>query len=399
MDFLSKIDPVVGIISGVAILLVIIGFVLKKLKQPYIIGYILIGVLLGQNVLGVVDNPETIQHLGEIGILLLLFFIGMEISLPKLVQQWKIAAIGTGLQVMCSVLFMVGIGYFFGWEIQRIVLLGFVIALSSSAVIIKLLQDNNMMNTKIGKNVLSILLTQDIIIVPMLICTSLMGGQSESIGSIIFMMVGGLLFILTLVYIYKKRRVRLPFSKKTMEDHELQVFMAVLFCFGGALLTSLFGLSPALGAFMGGLYLHGSSSTQWIHDTLHAFRVIFVAFFFAGVGLQIDFNFIAQNWSAVFLVLLTVYITNHLVNTLILRVFSNSWSDALLGGAYLAQIGELSFLLVSSSYYFDIIGEYEYKFTISLISLTLLISPFWIELTSRLIKRRANISANIPALN
>ena len=316
MSILSKIDPIVGIISAIAILLVIIGFLLKKVKQPYIIGYILVGILCGENVLGVVENPETIHHVGEIGILLLLFFIGLEISLPKLVQQWKIAAVGTSLQVLSSVLIMFGIGHFFGWQTQRIGLLGFVIALRSSVVIIKLLQDNDLLNSKIGKNVLSILLTQDIIIVPMLICTSLMGGQEEPIGNIILMIGGGVLFILTLVYIYKKRHVRLPFSKKMLDDHELQVFLAILFCFGGALLTSLFGLSPALGAFMGGLYLHGSSSTKWIHGTLHAFRVIFVAFFFAGVGLQIDFNFIAQNWAAVLLVLFAVYITNHFINTI-----------------------------------------------------------------------------------
>jgi CPA2 family monovalent cation:H+ antiporter-2 len=119
-----------------------------------------------------------------------------------------------------------------------------------------------------------------------------------------------------------------------------------------------------------------------------------VAFFFAGVGLQIDFSFIAQNWLAVILVLLTVYITNHFINTIILRVFNNSWFDALLGGAYLAQIGELSFLLVSSSFYLNIIGEYEYKFTISLISLTLLISPFWIKLTEIIIAKNKPITLN-----
>jgi CPA2 family monovalent cation:H+ antiporter-2 len=189
MNILSRIDPVVGAISAVAILLVIIGFLLKKVKQPYIIGYIFIGVLFGENVLGIVKNPETIHHVGEIGILLLLFFIGLEISLPKLVQQWKIAAVGTTLQVLISVVIMFGIGYIFGWQTQRIILLGFVIALSSSAVIIKLLQDNNLLNTKIGKNVLSILLTQDIIIVPMLICTSLMGGKGESALNIIVMVI------------------------------------------------------------------------------------------------------------------------------------------------------------------------------------------------------------------
>lgn len=387
VELLTRIDPIVGFLSIISIVLIFVGFLLKRIKQPYIIGYIAIGVAIGEHGLDIVTDKETIHHLGEIGILLLLFFIGMEISLPKLVSQWRVAAIGTFLQVLISILIILGIGFIFGWQIQRVVLLGFVIALSSSAVIIRLLEEQKLIHTKIGQNVLSILLTQDMIIVPMLIITSFMGGEEISTTNIVLMVTGGFLFLGLLAYIYKTRKVVLPYSKLIWEDHELQVFLAVIFCFGGALVTSVFGLSPALGAFAGGLYLHGSSATRWIHDTLHAFRVIFVAVFFASIGLQLDFAFIWENFKQIFIVLLAVYLTNHLVNTLILRFFKNSWVNAILGGAYLAQIGELSFLLASTSFYLDIIGEFEYKFTISLISLTLLISPFWIEATNKILQR------------
>lgn len=99
----------------------------------------------------------------------------MEISLPEFIKQWRVAAIGTLLQVGTSVAIVLGIGYFFDWNIERSIIIGFVIALSSSAVIIKLLADKNLVNTRVGKNVLSILLMQDIIIVPLLIVTSLLG--------------------------------------------------------------------------------------------------------------------------------------------------------------------------------------------------------------------------------
>jgi CPA2 family monovalent cation:H+ antiporter-2 len=389
---LSQIDPMVGLISILAIGIILIGLVLKRIKQPYIVGYILIGVLLGESGLGLVTDAEAIHHYGELGIILLLFFIGMEISLPELVRQWRVALIGTFLQVGASVLIVLGIGYALDWQITRSVVLGFAIALSSSAVIIRVIKEKNLIESPVGKSVLSVLLTQDIIIVPLLIITSFLGGEGAPLQKILLMLIGGLAIIGILIWVYTRHRVRLPFSTLIERDHELQVFLALLFCFGGALLTSLFGLSAALGAFVGGMILHAADSTSWIHDTLHSFRVVFVAIFFVSVGLQIDLAFIWQNALPIVAVVLAVYLTNHLLNTFILRFFGCGWRDAFLGGALLAQIGELSFLLSSSAFNLAIIGTYEYQFTISLISLTLMISPFWISLAEWGMHNRAGPS-------
>ena len=378
-------DPTIGFISIIAILIMVVGLVLKRIKQPYIVGYILVGALLGKDGLALIEDSATINHLGEIGIILLLFFIGMEISLPEFVKQWKVATMGTLLQVLASVLIMIGVGFLFNWKIERSIILGFVISLSSSAVIIKLLVDKNLVNTRIGKNVLSILLTQDIIIVPLLIITSFLGGKDESLGNIILMLAGGVIIMGILIYIYNKKSITLPFSKAIENDHEIQVFMAIFFCFGGALASSIFGLSAALGAFVGGMVMHASKATKWIFDTLDSFRVLFVAIFFISIGLQLDFEFIYHNALAISVVIIAVYLTNHLINSLVLRLFSCPWKEAFLGGALLAQIGELSFLLGASAYSLGIIESFSYQFTISLISLTLIISPFWITLTEKLI--------------
>ncbi len=385
---IAPIDPVVIFISILALLSVGVGIILKKVNQPYIIGYILIGIFLGQNGLDLITDTATIHQFGEIGIILLLFFIGMEISLPELVKKWKIAIIGTLLQVMLSVGIVSAIGYFLDWPIHRSIILGFVISLSSSAIIIKLLQDKKLIETTLGKNVLSILLTQDIIIVPLLIITSFMGGVKVPIIESVLMTIGGMIIIAILLFIYIKRTIRLPFSKQLESDHELQVFMALILCFGGAIITSLFGLSAALGAFVGGMVLHVSNAVSWIHDVLHSFRVLFVAFFFVSIGLQIDFTFISVNITAIIIVLFAVYVTNHFINSLILRLFASSWSEAFLGGAMLGQIGELSFLICFSAYTIGIIGTFGYKFAISLISLTLIISPFWISLSEGLVHYR-----------
>lgn len=374
----------IALIAIIVVLIILIGLLLKKLNQPYIISYILVGAVLGET--GLIQDQELISYLGEIGIILLLFFIGMEISLPEFVKQWRVALIGTLAQVATSVLVSIFTGYLFGWDFTRSIVVGFVIALSSSAVIIKLLEEKGIMDTRTGRNVLSILLMQDIIIVPLLIAVSTIGGESLPVKDILLMVAGGGLFIAVIVYIYIKKNITLPFADALRKDHELQVSAAILFCFGGAFISSLFGISPALGAFVGGMVMNAGKACRWIHDTLHSFRVLFVAVFFIGVGLQIDLAFIGENAFPIFCVLISVYLTNHLLNSLILYFFSYSWQEAFLGGALLAQIGELSFLISSLAFTLGIIEEYTFTFTISLISLTLIVSPFWIATSEQILK-------------
>jgi CPA2 family monovalent cation:H+ antiporter-2 len=365
---------------------VVAGFILRKIKQPFIIGYIMVGVLLGEHGFAIIDDIDSVNQFGELGIILLLFFIGMEIRLPDLVRGWKLAVGGTILQVGVSVLIACLIGMFVDWELSQSVVLGFVIALSSSAVIIKLLQDKGLLKTRLGQQVLSILLAQDVIIVPMLILTSMMGsGGGEGGGNVLLMLLGGAAIVGLLIFIYIKREIKIPFAKTINKDHELQVFIAIMLCFAGAMFASFFGLSPALGAFVGGMIVGTATCTDWIHGTLHAFRVLFVALFFVSIGLQINFDFIAANVGPISLMLLAVYLTNHLLNTLILKVFGTNWREAFLGGALLAQIGELSFLLSATAFTLGLKNQYTYDFTISLISLTLVLSPLWITLSEKIL--------------
>jgi CPA2 family monovalent cation:H+ antiporter-2 len=266
--------------------------------------------------------------------------------------------------------------------------LGFVIALSSSAVIFKLLEEKSLMKKRVGKNVISILLAQDIALAPILIIISIVGGENTSTHAILMKIIGGIIIIGIIVYVYVKKEIKwLPFKKEILKDHELQVFLALFFCFAGALLASTFGISEALGAFVGGLVMHAGKATMWIHDAIHSFRILFVAIFFISIGAQIDTNFILENCRELVTVLFAVYLTNHLINTVILKIYKNTWKDALLGGALLAQIGELSFLICLTAFNLKILTSYAYDFTISLISMTICISPIWIILTEKVICR------------
>lgn len=387
----ASINSSMTIIFMIGILAVVIGILLRKWKQPYLIGYILIGICLGEHGFDLFRDKEQVEFMGELGIILLFFFIGMEISLPSFIKQWKVAVLGTLSQVAISVGLIYILGYFVGWSTARSIVIGFVISLSSSAVVIKLLEDKGLLNSNVGKNVLSILLTQDIFIAPILIITSLLGGAVETPLDIFLKVLGGLLIIFVFVFLSKNKEIKLPFVDKLERDHELQVFLSILLCATGALVTGSLGLSPALGAFIGGMIVHASQETDWIHDSLHPFRILFVAIFFISVGAQIDITFFIEHISIILVALAIVFITNHFVNTAVLRFFGSPFKEAMLGGAFLAQIGEMSFLVCFTAYQSSIITEYGYMFSISLISLTLLISPFYIGLTERLLADKKSI--------
>ncbi len=368
----------------IGIVIILVGGILKAFKQPYIIAYILVGVLVGDHGFKLITDKDIIQPIGEFGLILLLFFIGMEISLPRLIKYWRVPTIGTLFQIGGSILMVAIIGWFNGWGMDRILVLGFIISLSSSAVVIKLLQDNKELDTRTGQSVVSILLMQDILIVPLLIITNYVGGSTPSFVEVVLQIIGGLLIIGGIVWIIRKKHISLPFSEKIHDDHELQVFLAIVICFGFAVITSFFGLSAALGAFVGGMFIHAARSTEWIHDVMHSFRVIFVAVFFISIGMLIDLSFLMEHWKTIVGLLVAVYLGNHLINSVIIHYFQKDWRASFYGGALLAQIGELSFLVASSAYYSEIISDFEYQLAIIIISLTLLISPFWISGTKRL---------------
>lgn len=382
---LAIINPDLINLVLIFVIIIITSSVLRYFRQPSIIAYILAGVMIGKHGFEIVTDAAAIRTISELGLILLLFFIGMEISLPEFIRNWKVPAIGTLFQIMASILMVGVIGWYFDWDVNRIIVLGFIISLSSSAVVIKLLQDNNEGNSLIGQNVISILLTQDILIVPMLIITSYFGGDSPTLQEISLQILGGLLLVGGMIWIIRKKEISLPFSKRLQQDHEMQVFVAIIFCFGFAILTAFFGISAALGAFVGGMVVHAAKSTEWFHDSLHSFRVIFVAIFFASIGMLIDISFLMENWRIIALIILAVYLGNHLINSVVLYFFGRDWKMSLYGGALLAQVGELSFVVASTAFYAEIITDFEYQLTVIVISLTLLISPFWIAGTKNLL--------------
>lgn len=381
-------NPILSVLVVLSVGIILISFVFKLLKQPYVIAYILVGVLTGPHGLRLVTDESLISDLGSFGLVLLLFFIGMEISLPKIIANWRIPVLGTLIQVIFSVGVVWVVGAIFHWQLNHIIVLGFVISLSSSAIVISFLQDKGLIASDLGQNIIGILLVQDILVVPMLILLNYLSGAALSPLDITKQIIGGFLIFGITIWILKKKEIRLPFGKQIRKDHEIQVFIAFAFCFGFSLLTAFFGLSSALGAFVAGMIVSKAKETTWVHNSLHAFRVVFVALFFVSVGMLIDLDFLIENLGVVSIMVLLAFITNNFINAIIVRFLGESWSDSLFTGAILAQIGEFSFILGATAYFTGLISEHTYQLIISAISVTLIISPLWIFFINNLIRQR-----------
>ena len=382
-------DPALSVIVTSLLVILLMGTLLNRLKQPHVVGYLIVGIILGPHVTSLISDQALIERLGAMGVVFLLFFIGMEVSPRKLIASWRIAVIGTTIQILISILCLWLIGSWLDWPLSRTILMGFVISLSSTAVVLKVLQDRNELETDTGQNVLGVLLFQDIAIIPMLIVLSLMSGNKPDSNQILLQVIGGISMIGLITYIIRKDVIHLPLAKWLKGDHEMQIFSALIICFGLSLITGLFGLSTALGAFIGGILVGAARETQWVHNSLEPFRVIFVALFFVSIGILVDINFIQEHWFQIGTLVIAVIITNTFINAIIIRFLGDSWPDSLYSGALLSQIGEFSFVLAAVGMQAGLINNYGYQLTVAVIAISLMLSPAWITLARHLLYNKS----------
>ena len=380
------IDPLLPTLVAIIAVVLLIGLSLQLLRQPQVIGYLLAGVAIGPFGLALLTDIQFANRLGGFGVVLLLFFVGMEVAPRQLLSGWRIAVVGTLIQVALSVALVIPIGLWFSWPMERIVLLGFVTSLSSTAVIIKLLSDSGELNQKEGQDILGILLVQDLIIIPMLIILGLLGGETPGLRELGLQIGGSIVIISMLIWALSRDSFHFPFGHLFRSDPELQVFAALLICLGLSLLTGMVHLSTALGAFAAGILVTAAHETRWVHLSLEPFRVMFVALFFVSVGMLVDVTFIVSHAVQVLLLVLSVLIGNTLLNGIILRVLGYRWRESLYAGAMLSQIGEFSFVLAAVGLTAGIITEIAYQYTIAVIALSLLVSPFWILAARRILR-------------
>lgn len=360
--------------------ILLIGLIFKTIRIPYVVAYLFVGILLGPHGIGFVQDTVLLNQFEMVGLIFLLFFVGMEISLEELLRSWKVPVIGTFIQVVTTVGIVFLLGTLFDWKFIRVLLIGFVISISSTAVVIKLLNEWKQNDTHVGRNVIGVLLVQDIALVPMIILIDLMQGKDMPVKDLVLQLVGGALIVLMVIFLLRKKEIHLPFLRYFEDHKELQIFAALAICFGMVMATEFFKLSAFLGAFIAGIYVRATRETDWIHITLEPFYIFFVAIFFVSVGMMLDLNFVLENWPVILFLVGLVFIFNTAINTGMMRMLGESWKNSLLGGAMLAQVGEFSFVILAVGEKNGIVSDFTYQTILALITLTLILSPWWISM-------------------
>jgi len=380
-------DPVLP--SLVAALWVVVGLAIlgRRLGQPMPVVYIVAGVVLGPFGLSVLEDTATLTHIGEYGVILLLFLLGAEIRLERLLAAWRTPVVGLLLQVAASVASIGAVGAMLDWSVGRMVLIGFAISLSSTAVVLRLLESRGLQETPLGGDVLSILLAQDLALAPMVVTIGLLGGAHPTALDLGLQAVGSMALMGAVGWVAWRGHWELPFAAALRSDGELRVFAGLLFALTVALFAALCGLSAAFGAFVAGVLVGATEDDGWVEHSLHPVRVVLVAVFLAAVGTLLDLSFLWSNVGLVTLLAGLALITNTVINAGILKVLGRSWAEAALGGALLSQIGEFSFVLAAIGQETGIITEHGYQLALSVIAATLLLSAVWITVVTAVADR------------
>ena len=374
-------------LTGIAVVVLaalVCGMAMERLRQPALVGYILAGVLLGPSALAVVESREQIDVLAELGVLMLLFIVGMELSLRSFRKIWGFAMLVTGFQIGASVGVMLLLSMAFGWPTGLAVLLGFVVALSSTAVAIKILDGIGELRSRSGRIAVAVLIAQDLAVVPMMLGIGAAGGDGFDWIAAPKIALSVAFLVALILYLSRGRKISLPFAAMVAGNADLKPLAAVAFCVGCAAVTGLLGLSAAYGAFIAGLIIGNSRERHAMLEATRPIQSILMMVFFLSIGLLIDLDYIWSNFGTVLLLFLMVSVFKTALNVGFLGLIGQPWRQAFVAGIVLAQIGEFSFLLSVVGVEAGVISDEDRRLVVAVTVLSLALSPLWVVTGRRL---------------
>lgn len=337
--------PFLNEIVALFLVSVLIAYICYRIKLVPIAGFLIAGVIIGPNALGLVQDIELVDMLAEIGIILLLFTIGIEFSLDKLARIRKAILVGGGLQVGLTVASVVGILFLFEVNWKVAIYTGCLVALSSTAIILGLLSEQGKTDTPAGRLSLAILIFQDFAIISMVLLVPILSGQSDSVSDV-FIVLGKAIALIVVVIIAARKVVPWILEKVAQtRRQELFLLTVMAICFGTAALTNLAEVSLALGAFLAGLVVSESHYSDHALSEILPLKTIFNAVFFVSVGMLLDLQFVLEYPLLLLGVAAGVLLLKFILSSISLLVLGYPIRIAAATGLVLAQIGEFSFVL------------------------------------------------------
>jgi len=379
------------------LLAAVLGVVIcRSLKLPPMLGYLAVGVVIGPNALALAKNADGVRHLGEFGVVFLMFVIGLEFNLPKL-RAMRNHVFGLGLlQVTVTILLTTAGSLGLAWLVPSLwnmnwktaVALSGALAMSSTAIVVKLMTERIEMESEHGKRVMGVLLFQDLAVVPLLVLIPALGASAEVLMDTMAMALFKATALLTLLLVGGPRVMRWWLTLVArLKSEELFVLNLLLVTLGLAWLTELAGLSLALGAFVAGMLISETQYKHQVETDIRPFHDVLLGLFFISIGMMLDWRLVLQRWPLVLILVTVPVLFKAGMVTLITRGFGASMGVSLRTGLYLAQAGEFGFVLLALAQTHALVAPELLNPILAAMVLSMLATPFIIMHSSSLVMR------------
>lgn len=376
---------------------VVVVFILQRFKLPSILGFLITGVIIGPYGLSLIENQEQVEVLSEIGVILLLFVIGMELTVNQLASIKRTVLYGGFMQVGLTIMVAALVYILLGFPWNEAVFIGFLFSLSSTAIVLKILQDRNEISAPHGRVALGLLIFQDIIVVPMMLFTPILAGGAVDLGRevLLLLLKSGLVVLLT----YIAARYVVPRALHVIAktgNKELFLLSTITLCFAVAFLTASAGLSLAFGAFLAGLIISESEYSYQATSTILPFRELFISFFFISIGMLLELEFFIEHIGMILLLVLVVFLVKGSIVALVTAILKYPLRTVLLSGLALFQIGEFSFILSRIGIENGILSATMNQYFLSVSVVTMLLTPFIFIFSERIASALLNSPLQKP---
>ena len=374
--------------------------VAKKLGLGSVLGYLLAGIVIGPSLLGFIGHEgQDIMHFAEFGVVMMLFLIGIELE-PSLLWNMRAPILGLGgLQVLITAAAIAGLALLLGQPLNASLALGMTLSLSSTAIVLQSLKEKGQLSSAAGQSAFSVLLFQDIAVIPMLAIFPLLAGPDAGsttdhastlrdnlpawmqtlvvLGAVIAIIIAGQYLVRPLLRVVAKTRVR-----------ELFTAFALLLVVAISVLMSLVGLSPALGAFLGGVVLANSEYKHELESDIEPFKGLLLGLFFMAVGASIDFKLVLSMPWVILGLVVSLMILKAIILLVLGRVFRISLEQNLLFGMALSQVGEFAFVLLAFTQQNNILSSRTVSIMTAVVALSMALTPLLLLIYERIIQPR-----------
>jgi CPA2 family monovalent cation:H+ antiporter-2 len=373
-----------------------VNIIFTRLRIPTIVGYLLTGIIAGPYLLSLIDAKHEIELMAEIGVALLLFTVGLEFSLKHLLKIRKIVFAGGFLQVVITAGTFYLLSFLFNIDWKISLFMGFLAALSSSALVLKLLQERSELSSNYGRTVLGILIFQDILLVPLLLFANILGNDAVNLSEELLTLLVKAIAIIGLVYVGNKWLLpRLLHLIAMAKNQELFMMSIFLICFSIALLTSSLGMSLAFGAFLAGLMISESEYSYNVFGNLIPVKDTFTSFFFVSIGMLLDLSFLTDNYLLVIASVLLVIFLKAIIAGGVGFILGHTLRGTVLVGLALSQVGEFSFILAKIGFTNQILPNFYYQLFLAVAVITMGLTPFSMKYSHSF----ANLLLKLPLPN